>query len=161
MRRLDTSDITLPNFSRLDSCDGTIYGSHNRVESINPHKCRHVLTYPNGKEIYGNNLFQTNWDLAPDGFSALRYELSTGHIIKIPSARAIKPLIEVSLGMDGSRIFHFINVNCIFDKEVVIYKIVLRQDNISPYKIGDVIMSRDKLPEILDSGWKFTNYGGI
>ena len=157
---MDLMNKGLPNFNRLDSSDGTIYGSHNRVESVNPYKCRHVLTYPNGEEIYGNNLFQTNWDLAPNGFSDLRYELSTGHIIKIPKVRAIKPLVEVSLGMDGSRIFHFINVNTLQDKEVIIYKIVLRQDKIQPYKIGDIIMNKSKLPDKLDNGWKFTNYGG-
>jgi hypothetical protein len=66
-------------------------------------------------------------------------------------------MIEVSFGMDGSRIFHYINVNCLADKEVIIYKIVLRQDNIAPQKIGDVIMSRQPVPEKMQRAWKFTN----
>ena len=158
MERLNINNNRLPNFNNLNSVDADIYGAHNRVRSVNPFKCRHVVTYENGLEIFGNNLFQTNWDSVPNGFCDFRYELSTGHIIKIPKHKAIKPMIEVSFGLDNSKIFHFVNVACLAEKEIVIYKIVLRQDNIQPYKIGDIIMSREKLPEIFDAGWKFTNY---
>jgi hypothetical protein len=150
-------DNSLPNFERLDAVDGTIYGSHNKVNSINPYNCRFIATYPDGSEIRGLDLFTTGWDHIPDGLIKLRYELSTGHVIEIPKFRAYLPLIEVSYGMDGSRIFHFINVNCLAEKEVIIYKIVLRQDNISPQKIGDVIMSRQPLPETISNSWKFTS----
>lgn len=156
---MDLMNRDLPNFSRMDATDGTIYGSHNKVLSVNPHKCKFVVTYPNGQQVYGKNLFDTGWNEIQDGFVDFKYILSTGHIISIPRARAIKPLIEVSFGMDSSRIFHFINVQTLHDKEIVTYKIVLRQDNISPYKIGDIIMSKDKLPERFDRGWKFTNFG--
>jgi len=149
----------LPNFKEMGSVDGTIYGSHNKVKSVNPYNCRHVVTYPSGKKIRGNNLFSTEWDSIPNGFCDFKYILSTGHVIEIPKGRAIKPLIEVSLGMDGSKIFHFVNVNVLMENEIVIYKIVLRQDQISKFKIGDVIMSRSKLPESFDAGWKFTDYG--
>jgi hypothetical protein len=142
----------------MDAIDANIYGRYNHVKSVNPYKCRHVVIY-NNIEIYGKNLFNTGWDSVPNGFSDFRYELSTGHIIKIPKYRAIKPMIEVSFGLDNSKIFHFVNVACLADLEVVTYKIVLRQDNIVPQKIGDIIMSRSKLPENLDAGWKFTDYG--
>lgn len=156
MQKLDISGKTLPNFENLDSSDGTIFGRHNKVTSVNPHKCRFIATYPNGSEIKGIDLFETGWDYIPQGLSALRYELSTGHVIKIPKYKAYMPMIEVSFGMDGSRIFHFINVHCLADREVIIYKIVLRQDNIAPQKIGDVIMSKQPLPEKMASAWKFT-----
>ena len=154
---MDLNNKQLPNFNRLDSVDGTIFGRHNKVKSINPYKCRFVATYPDGSEVKGNNLFQTGWDFIPQGLSKLRYELSTNHIIEIPKFKAYMPMIEVSLGMDGSRIFHFINVHCLANKEVIIYKIVLRQDNISPYKIGDVIMSKQTLPAEMSPSWKYTS----
>lgn len=148
----------LTNFKNMDAIDADIYGRYNHVKSINPYKCYFIVSYPDGKIFKGNNLFETYWDKVQNGFCDLKYILSTGHIIEIPKGRAVKPLIEVSIGMDGSKIFHFINVNVLMENEVVIYKIVLRQDSISPCCIGDIIMSRDKLPEIFDGGWKFTNY---
>jgi hypothetical protein len=147
----------LPNFENLDSVDGTIFGRHNTVKSVNPYKCRFVVTYPDGSEVKGINLFTTGWDNIPQGISALRYELSTGHIIEIPRYKAYLPMVEVSFGMDGSRIFHFINVNCLADKEIIIYKIVLRQDNIVPQKIGDIILSRQPLPKDMRGSWKYTS----
>lgn len=154
---MDITSKALPNFSRLDGTDGTILGRYNKVQSVNPHMCRFVASYPDGSEVCGIDLFTTGWDQIPNGLSELRYELSTGHIIKIPKFKAYLPMIEVSFGMDGSRIFHFINVHCLADKEVVIYRIVLRQDNISPQKIGDVIMSKKPLPTALDRSWKYTS----
>lgn len=157
---MDIINVTsndLPNFENLDAVDGTIYGRYNKVDSVNPHKCRFVATYPDGKEIRGIDLFTTGWDQIPNGLSKLKYELSTGHVIEIPKYKSYMPMIEVSFGMDGSKIFHFINVQCLAEKEIVIYKIVLRQDNISPKKIGDVIMSRQPLPREMHSSWKYTS----
>lgn len=154
---MDIMSKELPNFDRLDGTDGTISGRYNKVRSVNPHKCKFIATYPDGREIKGVDLFTTGWDLIPNGLSELRYELSTGHVIKIPKYKAYLPMIEVSFGMDGSRIFHSINVHCLAEKEVVIYKIVLRQDNISKYEIGDVIMSKQPLPTEKNSSWKFTS----
>ena len=156
MRQLDVSGKDLPNFKNLDATDGTIFGLHNTVKSVNPHKCRFVATYSDGSEIKGIDLFTTGWDNIPHGMVTLRYELSTGHVINIPKYKAYLPMIEVSFGMDGSRIFHFINVHCLANKEVIVYKIVLRQDNIAPQKIGDVIMSKRPLPEKMVAAWKFT-----
>ena len=150
-------DKRLPNFNNLDAVDGTIYGRYNKVNSVNPYRCRFVAVYPDGGEIKGINLFTTGWDNIPDGLSELRYELSTGHIIKIPKYKAYLPLIEVSNGIDGSRIFHFINVNCLADKEIVTYKIVLREDQISPHKIGDIIMSRKPFNMEKHYAWKYTS----
>jgi len=154
---MDLSSKALPNFKEMNGVDAKIYGSHNKVLSVNPYKCRFIATYPDGKEIKGNDLFSTGWDKLPQGLSKLRYELSTGHIIEIPKFKGYLNLIEVSFGMDGSKIFHFINVNCLAEKEIVVFKIVLRQDNISKYKIGDVIMLREPLPETVHKSWKYTS----
>ena len=137
--------------------DEKIYGRHNVVTSINPHKCHFVAEYPDGKSIRGNNLFTTGWDNIPNGLSMLRYVLSTGHIIQIPKFKAYLPLIETSLGMDGSRVFHSINVKCLGDKEILVYRIILRQDKISKLKIGDVIIGKEKKPKEFNKSWKFTN----
>ena len=137
--------------------DNKVYGRHNVVTGINPHKCHFVAEYPDGRIIKGNNLFTTGWDNIPNGLSMLRYVLSTGHIIKIPKFKAYLPLIETSIGMDGSRAFHSINVKCLGDKEVIIYRIILRQDNISKLKIGDVVMGKEKKPREFNKSWKFTN----
>ncbi len=154
---MDIMGKELPNFNRMDAIDGTIFGRYNKVKSVNPHKCRFVAEYPDGKRIYGTGLFQTGWDQIPQGLSKLSYELSTGHIIEIPKYKAYLPLVEVSFGMDSSKIFHYINVNCLAEKEIVIYKIVLRQDNIKPQKIGDIIMGRKPIPSKKSMSWKFTN----
>jgi len=153
---MDIMNKKLPNFSDLNNLDGTIFGRYNKVKSVNPNKCRFVATYID-KEIRGNDLFKTGWDQIPNGLIKLRYELSTGHIIEIPKYKAYLPLIEVSFGMDNSKVFHYINVNCLAEKEIVIYKIVLRQDNIKPQKIGDVIMGKKPIPSEKSMSWKFTN----
>ena len=149
-------DSRLPNFSRLDAADGTIYGKYNTVNSVNPYRCRFVATYPDGSEIAGINLFTTGWDQIPDGLVALRYELSTGHVIEIPKYKAYLPLIEVSDGIEGSRVFHFINVNCLTDKEIILYKIVLKEEKLSPYKIGDIIMQKRPILKEYANVWKYT-----
>jgi len=154
---MDLSSRELPNFKEMDGVDAKIYGAHNKVSSVNPHNCRFIVTYPDGKELKGVDLFHTGWDQIPSGFSKLRYELSTGHVIEIPKFRAYLSMIEVSFGMDGSRIFHYINVKCLAEKEIIVFKIVLRQDNISKYKIGDVIMLKEQLPDTMYKSWKYTS----
>jgi len=145
------------NFKHMTKEDGKIYGRHNVVTSVNPHQCHFVAEYPDGKIIKGNNLFTTGWDNIPNGLSMLRYVLSTGHLIQIPRFKAYLPLIETSLGMDGSRVFHSINVKCLGNKEVIIYRIILRRDNISKLKIGDVVMGKEKRPKEFNKSWKFTS----
>lgn len=150
-------DNLLPNFKELNKEDGMIYGRHNTVTNINPYKCRFVATYPNGTEISGQDFFNTGWDDIPQGLSKLRYELSTGHVIEIPKYIAYMPMIEVSFGLDGSRIFHSINVQCLAEKEVIVYKIILKQDLIEKFKIGDVIMSKQPKPDVMSKSWKYTS----
>ena len=95
--------------------------------------------------------------LIPNGLSALRYVLSTGHVIQIPKFKAYLPLIETSVGMDGSRVFHSINVKCLAEKEVIVYRIILRQDRISKLKIGDIVMGKERKPIEFNKSWKFTS----
>jgi len=145
------------NFKHMTKEDGKIYGRHNVVTSVNPHKCHFVAEYPGGRIIKGNDLFNTGWDNIPNGLSMLRYILSTGHVIQIPKFKAYLPLIETSIGMDGSRVFHCINIKCLGDKDVLVYKIILRQDGISKLKIGDIVMGKERKPERFNKSWKFTN----
>ena len=152
---MDIASKKLPNFEGLNKEDGKIYGRHNTVTSVNPYECRFIATYPNGKTVFGQNLFQTGWDQIPQGLKSLKYELSTRHVIEIPKYKAYLPLIETSFGMDGSRIFHSINVKCLADREVIVYRIILRQDNVSKFKIGDVIMSKEAVPKEKNSSWKY------
>jgi hypothetical protein len=144
------------NFEHMTKEDGKIYGMHNTVTCINPHQCHFVAEYPDGKMIKGNDLFNTGWDNIPNGLASLRYFLSTGHVINIPRFKAYLPLIETSIGMDGSRMFHSISVKCLADNEVVVYRIILKQDKISKFKIGDIIVGKEKKPESFNKSWKFT-----
>lgn len=136
------------------------YGIYNTVTTIDPYDCRFIATYPNGKIISGKNFIDTGWDDIPNGLADLKYYLSTGHVVSIPKFRAYLPLIEVSVGMEGSRIFHRVNVKCLSDKEVMIYSIILKQTNDSKLKIGDVVISKEGLPDSLSKSWKYTD-GGI
>jgi len=154
---MDIASQKLPNFNGLNNENGKIFGRHNTVTSVNPYQCRFIATYPGNFEVAGKNLFETGWDALSQGISSLRYELSTGHIIKIPKYKAYLPLIETSFGMDNSRIFHSINVKCLADKEIIIYKIILRQDNISKFQIGDIVMGKEELPREQNSSWKYTS----
>ena len=138
--------------------DGKVYGTYDTVTSVNPYNCHFVVRYPDGKIIKGNNLFDTGWDDIPDGFNELSYVLSTGTVIPIPKFKAYLPLVECSLGVDGSRIFHSINVKCLEPNCVQTWKIILKQDNLNTrFKIGDVILSREPLPKYLNKSWKYTS----
>ena len=151
-------DKQLPNFKHMTNEDGKVYGTHDTVTSVNPYNCYFIVKYPNGKIIKGNNLFDTGWDDIPDGFTELSYVLSTGEVIPIPKFKAYLPLIECSLGIEGSRIFHAINVKCLEPHCVQVWRIILKQDNISNrFKIGDVVLSREPLPRHLNKSWKYTS----
>jgi len=150
-------DNKLPNFKHMNQQDGKVYGQHNKVTSVNPYNCYFLAKYPDGKIIKGNNLFDTGWDDIPSGLSELSYVLSTGQVIKVPKFKAYLPLIECSLGVDGSRIFHSINVKCLEENTVVVWKIILKQDNISKFKIGDVVLGREPLPKTMSKSWKHTS----
>jgi len=137
-------DNRLPNFNELSSEDGKVCGKFNTVRSINPYETYFIAHYRDGKVVRGNNLFNTGWDNLPDGISLLQYKLSTGQIINIPKFKAYLSLVEVSDSVQGGRIFHSINVKGMgFNSEVINYKIILKQDNISKYKIGDILITED------------------
>ena len=150
-------DKNIPNFQKISKEGGKIYGQHNTVTSVNPYRCHFIATYPDGRIIKGNNLFETGWDDIPNGLSKLEYVLSTGHVIVLPKFKAYMPLIEVSLGMDGSRVFHSISVNCLAETEILVNRIILREDNVSKLKIGDVVIGREPIPEKLNVSWKYTS----
>jgi len=151
-------DKKLPNFKHMTGKDGKVYGTYDTVTSVNPYNCHFVVRYPDGKIIKGNNLFDTGWDDIPDGFVELSYVLSTGVVIPIPKFKAYLPLVECSLGVDGSRIFHSINVKCLEPNSVQVWKIILKQDNLNTrFKIGDVILGREPLPNHLNKSWKYTS----
>ena len=150
-------DNKLPNFKHVTKEEGNVYGAHTRVRSVNPYNCHFLAKYPNGKIIKGNNLFETGWDNIPNGLSELSYVLSTGQVIPIPRFKAYLPLIECSVGVDGSRIFHSIIVKCLEDSCLQTWKIILKQDTYSKYKIGNVILGREPLPKSMNKSWKYTN----
>lgn len=149
----------LSNFSHMNKGDGKIYGSSNVVTSVNPYNTYFIAYYNNGTKIKGTGLIKTGWDEIPQGLCKLEYFLSTGHVIEIPLYKAYKPLIECSVGIDESRVFHCINVQCLAENSIVIDKIILKEDWYSKYKIGDRILSRiNKLPSKFDKSWKFTSF---
>ncbi len=150
-------DSYLPNFENITKKDGKVYGRYNTLTNINPYNCHFIAVYPDGSIIKGNNFINTGWNEIPNGLSKLSYLLSTGNIINIPKFKAYMPLIEVSFGMDGSRVFHSLNVKCLAEKEVVVNKIVLKEDNISKFKIGDIILGKEPIPINFNRSWKFTS----
>jgi len=136
-------DKNLPNFRGLDANTGSVYGAHNTLRSINPYNCYFIAHYRDGKVVKGNNLFNTGWSELTDGITKLQYKLSTGNIIEIPKFKAYMHLVEVSQGMEGSRVFHAVNIKGLGDNETINYRIILKEDKISKYKIGDIIISKD------------------
>ena len=141
----------------LDANSGSLYAANNTVRMVNPYKCYFIAAYPDGKKIKGNNLYNTGWKELRDGISSLHYKLSTGQIINIPKFKAYMHLVEVSESMDGAKLFHSINIKGLLDNKVINYKIILKQDNISKYKIGDIIISEDA-KVIKSSYWKSSSF---
>lgn len=127
----------------LDAEDGTIYGRYNKTKMVNPLRSKFVVYYSDGTIQEGNNLYDTGWATVRDGIKLLQYRLSTGHVINIPKFIGYFPTIEVSESTDGFKLFHAIHVRCLGDNEILKYKIVLKQDHISKYRIGDVIVSKE------------------
>lgn len=139
--------------------DSKVYGRYNTVTCVNPYGCYFIAIYSDGKLIKGNNLIDTGWDKIPNGLKELRYVLSTGHLITIPKFKAYLPLIEVSEGMDGSKMFHKIIVKCLAEKEVLIYNIILKQTQKSSLKIGDIVIGKESIPKEMSKSWKFVDGG--
>lgn len=150
--------IVLPNYSELTKEDGKIHGSSNVLNTVNPFNTYFIATYPDGSVVKGNNLINTGWDEIPNGLSKLEFFLSTGHLIEIPLYRAYRPLIECSIGLDNSRVFHCINVQCLTENSIVVDKIILKEGRDSKFKIGDRVLSRiNELPKEFNKSWKFTS----
>lgn len=141
----------------LDAIDGVVYGKRNKVKMVNPYKSYFIVEYYDGTITKGNNLFDTGWDkVRRGGISSLKYRLSTGHLISIPKFKGYLPTIEVSESMEGFKLFHSINVNCKGFDEIVTYKIILKEDLISKYRIGDIVVSKSK-KDIKSSQWKMSS----
>ena len=134
-------DKRIEHLRDLDAIDGTVYGKQNKVNMVNPFKSFFIVHYPD-KTIYkGNNLFDTGWSNIRQGVDLLQYSLSTGHLITIPKSKGYLSTIEVSESVEGFKLFHAIHVHCITDSRIIKYKIILKEDKISKYKIGDIIIS--------------------
>lgn len=148
-------DKRIEPIENLDAEDGTIYGRYNKVNMVNPYKCYFIVTYDDGTIAKGNDLYTTGWDSVRQGIKTLQYKLSTGHLITIPKMKGYLPTIEVSESVEGFKMFHAINVNCIAHEEIITYRIVLKEDNISKYKIGDIVVSKSK-KGIKSPQWKMS-----
>jgi hypothetical protein len=59
----------------------------------------------------------------------------------------------VSESVEGFRLFHAINVNCLAEEKVMSYKIVLKEDQLQKYKIGDIVVTTIDKP-IQSEHWK-------
>ena len=59
--------------------------------------------------------------------------------------------------MDGSRVFHSIRVNCLTDKDILVFRIILKQDLISKVKIGDILLGKVSKPDKFNNSWKFSS----
>lgn len=133
-------------------------GQLNVTRSVNPNQCYFIVTYPDGKIIKGKNLFDTGWEQIPDGLSRLEFVLSTGEVIEIPKVKAYLLEIKSSLDeVDGHRTFNSASIKCLNEEKVLIYRIILREDNISKLKIGDIIVGEEEIPKELGKLWKFVN----
>lgn len=139
----------------LDALDGTIYGKHNKLNMVNPYKTNFIVYYDDGSVTVGNNLFDTGWKDVKDGIKLLQFKLSTGHVINIPRFHSYLPTIEVSESVEGFKLFHAIHVHCVGDNKILKYKIILKEDNLSKYKIGDVIISHLK-EGVRSNYWKMS-----
>lgn len=145
------------NFFANSREEGIIYGRYIKVTSVNPYNTHFVACYEDGRLIKGKDLFTTGWDDIPHGIKELSFVLSTGHVITIPRYRAYLPLIEVSDGLDGSRVFHAINVKCLEDNSVAVWRIILKEVPESGFRIGDIVLSREHLPEFMSKSWKYSS----
>ncbi len=146
-------DKRVKSLRNLDAEDGTVYGRSNKVNMVNPYKSYFIAHYSDGSSARGKNLFNTGWSEIKDGITLLQFQLSTGHLISIPKFDGYLPLIEVSESMEGFRLFHAINVNCLAGNKIKTYKIILKEDRINKYKIGDIIVSTIEKP-IESKHWK-------
>jgi hypothetical protein len=144
----------MKNVRHMTAEDGKIFGSYNQMTMVNPYKCYFIAHYPGGVVKRGANLFDTGWDALPDGIVRLEYQLSTGHIIRIPKYRAYLHLVEVSESIEGAKVFHCVHIKGMtHNNKVVNTKIILNQHNYTKFKIGDIIVSKERETHLSPS-WK-------
>lgn len=146
-------DKRTKSLRHLDALDGTVYGKYNKLAMVNPYKSFFIVHYSDGTSVRGENLFNTGWSTIRDGITLLQFQLSTGHLISIPKFSGYLPLIEVSESVEGFRLFHAINVNCLADTKIMSYKIILKEDQIQKYSIGDIVVTTTDKP-IKSKHWK-------
>ena len=129
----------------MDAISKTVRGKYNRLEMVNPYNCYFIANYSAGKVVQGKNIIDTGWDNLQDGIESLSYKLSTGRIIQIPKFKAYLHLVEVSQTLEtGAKVFHNIHIKGLtFEGYSVNYRIVLKQDQLSKHKIGDVIITKE------------------
>lgn len=120
-----------------------------KVIEVNPKRCYFIVTYPDGRIVKGNALSNDAWKQVPEGIAVLRYELSDESEIKIPGYKAYSVEVDHENG-----IYYAINVSCLSETEVVVYRINLRQVEGSNLKIGHVITGRRPVPKEMDNSWK-------
>lgn len=150
-------DKKVKPIKNLDATDGEIFGKYNKVNMVNPYKSFFIVHYNDGTIQKGNNLFDTGWStVRKAGIKLLQYKLSTGHLVTIPKFRAYLPTIEVSESIEGFKLFHAIHVNCESYDYMRTYKIILKEDKINKYNIGDIIISEPK-NKIKSSQWKISD----
>jgi hypothetical protein len=127
----------------------------NKVLNVNPNKCYFIATYPDGTIVKGKNLFDTGWNQITNGLSKLDFVLSTEQTIEIQKSKAYLFSVEYGIDKNKDKIFHSAIVKCLTEKDVLVYRIILRQDSISKLRIGDVVFAREEIPEEFDVLWKF------
>lgn len=117
---------------------------------VNPKRCYFIVTYPDGRIVKGDALSIDAWRQIPDGITSLRYELSNESEIEIPEREAYSVEIDHENG-----VYYTINVSCLSEEEIEVFRINLRKVEGSGLKIGHVIMGRLPAPKEMDNSWKY------
>jgi len=121
-----------------------------KIIEVNPKRCYFIVTYSDGRIVKGDALSSDAWRQIPDGIASLRYELSNESEVEIPEHKAYSVEVDHENGM-----YYAINVNCLSEGEVMVYRINLRQVEGSGLKIGHVITGRLPVPKEMDNSWKY------
>lgn len=132
----------MENFN-IDRNSCQLKGKYNNVVMVNPYHCYFIAHYSGGKIIRGKDLIDTGWKELPDGIDRLQYRLSNDIIINIPRFKSYLHLVEVSQSIEGPKLFHSVNIKGLHNNKIINYKIILKQDNLSKYKIGDIIITEE------------------
>jgi len=125
-----------------------------KILEINPNNCYFVVTYSDGKILKGNALSDKAWQQIPNGLLDLKYVLSNDRVIEIPKHKAYLSSIDID-GTGKKTVYYSIDVKCLDEKDIIVYRINLRQLTTAGLKIGDVIMKREDIPEEMDKSWRF------